>query len=284
MDYESADLAARVEEAEIYSIAVRSSLNIAPILSERLGNSVLLKREDQQPTFSFKIRGAANKVLCLSDEAVAGGVICSSAGNHAQGVALAASRRGTRAVIVMPETTPSIKVDAVRALGGEVVLHGQGYDDAQNLANKMAENDGLCFVHPFDDLSVIAGQGTIGREILDQVTGPIDAVFVPIGGGGLAAGIATYIKVKRPDVKVYGVEPVDAASMQAAIEAGEPVALDHVGSFADGVAVGRVGDITFRFCRQHLDGIITVTTDELCTRASPRLSMRGSLESGPFCA
>ncbi len=265
MDYESADLAARVEEAEIYSIAVRSSLTIAPILSERLANAVLLKREDQQPTFSFKIRGAANKVLCLSDEAVANGVICSSAGNHAQGVALAASRRGTRAVIVMPETTPSIKVDAVRALDGEVVLHGQGYDDAQNLANKMAENEGLCFVHPFDDLSVIAGQGTIGREILDQVTGPIDAVFVPIGGGGLAAGIATYIKVKRPEVKVYGVEPVDAASMQAAIEAGEPVALDHVGSFADGVAVRRVGDLTFRFCRQHLDGIITVTTDELCT-------------------
>lgn len=265
MDYESADLAARVEEAEIYSIAVRSSLNVAPILSKRLGNSVLLKREDQQPTFSFKIRGAANKVLCLSDEAVAGGVICSSAGNHAQGVALAASRRGTRAVIVMPETTPSIKVDAVRALGGEVVLHGRGYDDAQTLANKMAENEGLCFVHPFDDLAVIAGQGTIGREILDQVTGPIDAVFVPIGGGGLAAGIATYIKVKRPDVKVYGVEPVDAASMQAAIKVGEPVTLDHVGSFADGVAVKRVGDLTFRFCRQHLDGIVTVTTDELCT-------------------
>lgn len=264
MDYESADLAARVEEAEIYSIAVRSSLNVAPILSERLANTVMLKREDQQPTFSFKIRGAANKILCLSDDEVAHGVICSSAGNHAQGVALAAARRGVRAVVVMPETTPSIKVDAVRALGGEVVLHGRGYDDAHALASKMADNEGLCFVHPFDDLSVVAGQGTIGREILDQVTGRIDAVFVPIGGGGLAAGIATYIKVKRPDVAVFGVEPVDAASMQAAFDNGEPVTLDHVGSFADGVAVKRVGDLNYRFCRQHLDGIITVTTDEIC--------------------
>jgi len=264
MDYESADLAASVEEAEIYSIAVRSSLSPAPILSARLANAVLLKREDQQPTFSFKIRGAANKVLSLPADALHNGVICSSAGNHAQGVALAAARRGTRSVIVMPQTTPSIKVDAVRALGGEVVLHGQDYDEAQTLANKMADNDGLCFVHPFDDLAVIAGQGTIGREVLDQVRGPLDAVFVPIGGGGLAAGIATYIKVKRPEVAVYGVEPADAASMKAALAEGGPVTLDHVGSFADGVAVKRVGALTYRFCEQHLDGIITVTTDELC--------------------
>lgn len=264
MDYESADLAARVEEAEIYSIAVRSSLKIAPLLTARLGNTVLLKREDQQPAFSFKIRGAANKILSLPDDVMERGVICSSAGNHAQGVALAAARRGVRAVIVMPETTPDIKIDAVRAFGGEVVLHGDQYDDAQALALSMAEQEGLCFVHPFDDTDVIAGQGTIAREILDQVNGDLDAVFVPIGGGGIAAGIATYIKVKRPEVAVYGVEPVDAASMKAALAAGEPVTLDQVGSFADGVAVKRVGDQTFRLCQRHLDGIITVTTDELC--------------------
>lgn len=265
MDYASADLAARVEEAGIYSIAVRSSLTPAPILGERLDNRVLLKREDQQPTFSFKIRGAANKILGLPDDTLARGVICSSAGNHAQGVALAATRRGARSVIVMPRSTPEIKVDAVRALGGEVVLHGDTYDDAQALARQRAEDEGLSFVHPFDDLDVIAGQGTIGREILDQVEGGPDAVFVPVGGGGLAAGIATYIKVKRPDVEVYGVEPVDAASMKAAIAAGQPVTLDQVGSFADGVAVKRVGDATFRLCRQHLDGVVTVTTDELCS-------------------
>ena len=264
MDYESADLAARVEEAEIYSIAVRSSLKVAPRLSARYANTVLLKLEDQQPAFSFKIRGAANKILSLPDEEVAAGVICSSAGNHAQGVALAASRRGVRAVIVMPTSTPDIKVDAVKAFGGEVVLHGDHYDDAQELALHKAEAEGLCFVHPFDDRDVIAGQGTIGREILDQVNGELTAVFVPIGGGGLAAGIATYIKVKRPDVAVYGVEPVDAASMKAALEAGHPVTLDQIGTFADGVAVKRVGDQTFDLCRKHLDGIITVTTDQLC--------------------
>ncbi|MCL4130903.1 UNVERIFIED_CONTAM: hypothetical protein GTU68_021483 [Idotea baltica] len=264
MDYESADLAARVEEAEIYSIAVRTSLKLAPLLSARLDNRVLLKREDQQPSFSFKIRGAANKILSMPDDVLQRGVICSSAGNHAQGVALAASRRGVRSVIVMPETSPDIKIDAVRSFGGEVILHGDSYDDAQSLALTMAENDGLCFVHPFDDLDVIAGQGTIGREILDQVNSELNAVFVPIGGGGLAAGIATYIKVKRPDVAVYGVEPVDAASMVAAFEHGAPIALDRVGSFADGVAVKRVGEQTYRLCRKHLDGIITVTTDEIC--------------------
>ncbi len=264
MDYESADLAARVEEAEIYSIAVRTALKAAPLLSARLDNRVLLKREDLQPAFSFKIRGAANKILSMSDEVLERGVICSSAGNHAQGVAMAATRRGVRSVIVMPETTPDIKVDAVVAFGGEVVLHGDSYDDAQALALSMAADEGLCFVHPFDDIDVIAGQGTIGREILDQVNGELDAVFVPIGGGGIAAGIATYIKVKRPDVAVYGVEPVDAASMKAALEAGGPVTLEQVGSFADGVAVRRVGDLTYKLCAKHLDGIITVTTDEIC--------------------
>ena len=265
MDYESADLAARVEEAEIYSIAARTSLTYAPRLSARLGNRVLLKREDQQPAFSFKIRGAANKILSMPDDLVERGVICSSAGNHAQGVALAASRRGVRAVIVMPETTPDIKVDAVRTFGGEVILHGADYDEAQELALSMAEDEALCFVHPFDDRDVIAGQGTIGRELLDQVNGELDAIFIPVGGGGIAAGVATYVKVKRPDIAIYGVEPVDAASMKTALEAGHPVTLEHVGSFADGVAVKRVGDETFRLCRQHLDGMITVTTDQICT-------------------
>ncbi len=265
MDYASADLAARVEEAPIYSIAARTSLTRASLLSARIGNTVHLKREDQQPSFSFKIRGAANKIFSLSDDAISRGVICSSAGNHAQGVALAASRRGVRSIVVMPESTPEIKIAAVKAFGGEVMLHGEHYDDAQALAGKRADEEGLCFVHPFDDLDVIAGQGTIGREVLDQLNGGLDAVFVPIGGGGLAAGIATYIKVKRPEVEVYGVEPVDAASMKAAFEAGGPVELEHVGTFADGVAVRKVGTETFEFCRRHLDGIVTVTTDELCT-------------------
>lgn len=264
IDYASADLAARVEEAPIYSVAARTSLTKAPLLSARIGNTVHFKREDQQPTFSFKIRGAANKIFGLPTDAIARGVICSSAGNHAQGMALAAAQRGVPAYIVMPESTPEIKVDAVRSYGGEVVLHGEHYDDAQALARKRADDEGLCFIHPFDDIDVIAGQGTIGREILDQLNSGLDAVFVPIGGGGLAAGIATYIKVKRPDVKVYGVEPVDAASMKAAFEAGGPIELDHVGTFADGVAVRRVGEETYRLCRRHLDGIVTVTTDELC--------------------
>jgi len=177
---------------------------------------------------------------------------------------VAAARRGVPAYIVMPLSTPDIKVKAVESLGGEVVLHGDHYDDAQELAKERAEAEDLCFVHPFDDLDVIAGQGTIGREILDQGPSDISAVFVPVGGGGLAAGIATYLKVKRPEIAVYGVEPVDAASMQAALKAGQPTSLDHVGTFADGVAVKRVGDITFELCRNHLDGIITVTTDELC--------------------
>jgi threonine dehydratase len=264
MDYHSADLAARIEEANVYSAAVRTSLSVAPLLSKRVGNRVLLKREDQQPTFSFKVRGAANKILNLPVEELKRGVICSSAGNHAQGVATAAAKRGVPAIVVMPTSTPEIKVRAVEALGGHVILHGEHYDDAQALARSKAEVEGLCFVHPFDDLQVIAGQGTIGREIVDQGPDDLHAVFVPVGGGGLAAGVATYIKARRPEIAVYGVEPADAAGMQAAIKAGHPVTLDHVGTFADGVAVKRVGDLPFEYCRQHLDGIITVTTDELC--------------------
>lgn len=265
MDYQSADLAARIDEANIYGVANRTSLTPAPLLTERLGNVVLLKREDQQPTFSFKVRGATNKILRLDDVDIQRGVVCSSAGNHAQGVAMAAARRGIPAHVVMPLSTPDIKIKAVEALGAEVVLHGEHYDDAQNLARDRARSDGLQFVHPFDDLDVIAGQGTIGREILDQSPDPIHAVFVPVGGGGLAAGVSTYIKVRRPGTLVFGVEPVDAASMEAAIKAGRPVELDHVGTFADGVAVKKVGDLTFELCRRHLDGIVTVTTDELCT-------------------
>jgi threonine dehydratase len=264
MDYRSADLAARIEEANIYAVALRTSLHRAPMLSGKLYNRILLKREDQQPTFSFKVRGAANKILSLPESEVSRGVICSSAGNHAQGVALAASRRNIPAHVVMPEASPEIKIRAVEELGGHVQLHGETYDDAQELARHRAGTEGLCFVHPFDDLDVIAGQGTIGREIIDQGPTDIHAVFIPVGGGGLAAGIATYLKVRRPGIRVYGVEPADAASMEAALKAGTPVALEHVGTFADGVAVKQVGDITFELCRQHLDGIITVTTDELC--------------------
>ncbi len=264
MDYESADLAARVEEAEIYAVASRTPLALASRLSDRLNNRILLKREDLQPSFSFKIRGATNRISAISEAQLAKGVICSSAGNHAQGVAIAAARRGIRAVVVMPEPTPEIKVHAVRSQGAEVVLHGANYDDAQALARTMAEQEDLTFVHPFDDLDVIAGQGTIAMEILDQVEDGPEAIFVPIGGGGLAAGIATYVKVKRPGVKVYGVEPVESASMKAALDAGGPVTLDHVGTFADGVAVRRVGDLSYQACSKHLDGIVLVTTDELC--------------------
>jgi threonine dehydratase len=213
---------------------------------------------------SFKLRGAYNKIAALSGAELAAGVICSSAGNHAQGVALAASRRNVRAVIVMPVTTPSIKVDAVRALGGEVILHGDTYDDAYAHARELAQEQGLVFIHPFDDPDVIAGQGTIGAEIMGQAEGRVDAVFVPIGGGGLIAGIAVYIKSLHPDVRIIGVEPEDSAAMRDSIQAGEPVTLDHVGIFADGVAVRRVGDETFRLCREYVDEIVTVDTDHTC--------------------
>ncbi|MDH5345052.1 MAG: threonine ammonia-lyase, biosynthetic, partial [Gammaproteobacteria bacterium] len=200
----------------------------------------------------------------LPADAVAKGVICASAGNHAQGVALAARRRNARAVIVMPVTTPSIKIDAVRSLGGEVILHGDTYDDAYREARRLEGVEGLTFIHPFDDPAVIAGQGTIGLELAEQMDDDVDAVFVPIGGGGLAAGIAVYLKHRRPGVRIIGVEPVDSAAMKASIQAGEPVTLDHVGIFADGVAVKRVGDETFRICREFVDEIVTVDTDQIC--------------------
>ena len=254
----------RIKDASVYDVAIKSPLEIAHNLSERLGNQVWLKREDLQPVFSFKLRGAYNKLAALDDSRLAKGVICSSAGNHAQGVALAARRRGVEAVIVMPVTTPSIKVDAVRALGGNVILHGDTYDDAYAHARMLEKEQGYFFVHPFDDPDVIAGQGTIGLEILEQSGGEIDAIFVPVGGGGLIAGIAAGIKAVRPDIRIIGVEPEDSSAMRDSVAAGKPVVLDHVGIFADGVAVRRVGDETLRLCREYVDDFITVDTDEIC--------------------
>jgi len=258
------DYLERIANARVYDVAERTPLELARNLSARLGNKIWLKREDLQPIFSFKLRGAYNKISALPDDALAAGVICSSAGNHAQGVALAARCRGVHAVIVMPVTTPSIKVDAVRALGGEVILHGDAYDDAYAHARDLESRRGLVFIHPFDDPDVIAGQGTIGAEILAQSRDPVDAIFVPIGGGGLIAGIAVYVKELHPEIRVIGVEPEDSTAMRDSIAAGKPVTLDHVGIFADGVAVRRVGDETFRLCQQYVDEIITVDTDHMC--------------------
>jgi threonine dehydratase len=258
------DYRERVESARVYDVADETPLEYAKNLSARFNNRIWLKREDLQPVFSFKLRGAYNKIASLSDADLGQGVICASAGNHAQGVALAAKRRGVRAVIVMPVTTPTIKIDAVRSLGGEVVLHGDAYDDAYLHARELTASESLSFIHPFDDPEVIAGQGTIGAEILRQADEKIDAIFVPIGGGGLIAGIASYVKAVQPDIRIIGVEPEDSAAMKESIEAGQPVTLDHVGIFADGVAVRRVGDETFRLCREFVDEIVTVDTDHIC--------------------
>jgi threonine dehydratase len=258
------DYIALIDQASVYDVAKKSPLELASNLSLRLNNRIFMKREDLQPVFSFKLRGAYNKLATLTEETTRAGVICSSAGNHAQGVALAARRRNIRAVIVMPVTTPSIKVDAVIALGGEVVLHGDTYDDAYHKARELEAAQGLTFIHPFDDPAVIAGQGTIGRELVEQMDDEVQAVFIPIGGGGLIAGIAAYLKGKRPDIRIIGVEPADSAAMKASLAAGKPVTLDHVGIFADGVAVRRVGDETFRLCQMLVDEIITVDTDQIC--------------------
>jgi len=254
----------KILTARVYDVAIETPLEPARRLSKRLDNTVLLKREDLQSVFSFKLRGAYNKLAGLTPDELARGVICSSAGNHAQGVALAARELGARAIIVMPESTPSIKTTAVESLGGEIILHGATYDDAYTHALGLAEKEQLTFIHPFDDPDVIAGQGTIGMEICRQHSGTIDAIFVPIGGGGLIAGIALYIKSLSPQTKMIGVEPEDSASMTAAIKAGGPVTLDTVGTFADGVAVRRVGDETFRICRELVDDIVIVDNDEIC--------------------
>ena len=259
------DYVRKILGARVYDVAVDSPLDSMPRLSKRLGNSILLKREDLQPVFSFKLRGAYNKMSGLSRELLDRGVICASAGNHAQGVALSARRLNTQATIVMPCATPEIKVEAVRARGGNVVLHGDNFDEAYAHARKLEAEQGLVFIHPYDDPEVIAGQGTIGMEILSRHPDSIDAIFVPVGGGGLAAGIAVYTKFLRPQVKVIGVEPEEAACMQAAMRSGKRVVLDQVGFFADGAAVRQAGEETFRLCRQYLDDIITVSTDEVCS-------------------
>ena len=258
------DYIRKILTARVYDVAIESPLDPMPRLSARYERPILLKREDLQPVFSFKLRGAYNKMSGLDAEQLARGVICASAGNHAQGVALSAAKLNVRAIIVMPRTTPAIKVDACRARGAEVILHGDAFDEALAEARRREAEEGLTFLHPFDDAEVIAGQGTIGMELLHQHTGPIEAIFVPIGGGGLAAGIATFVKYLRPETKVIGVEPDDAACMAAALAAGEPTTLDSVGLFADGVAVRRAGEETFRLCREHLDGVITVDTDAMC--------------------
>ncbi|MGO9933875.1 MAG: threonine ammonia-lyase, biosynthetic [Steroidobacteraceae bacterium] len=255
----------RILKAKVYDVAVETALEAAPRLSRRLNNRIWFKREDLQPVFSFKIRGAYNKIAQLSQISAQRGVICASAGNHAQGVALAARTRQIPAVIVMPLTAPDIKVQAVAALGGEIILHGDDYDQAYEHATELARQRGLVFVHPFDDPDVIAGQGTIAMEILRQHHGDdIDAIFVPIGGGGLIGGIGAYVKSLYPRIKIIGVEPEDAAAMFESLRAGKRVNLEHVGMFADGVAVRRVGEETFRLARQYVDEIILVTTDQIC--------------------
>jgi threonine dehydratase len=254
----------RILKAKVYDVAVETPLERAPCLSARLNNQVLIKREDLQPVFSFKLRGAYNKIVRLSTEEKKRGVIAASAGNHAQGVALSAERLGIRACIVMPTTTPLIKVEAVRARGAEIVLFGDTYDDAYGHAKQLEREKGLTFVHPYDDPDVIAGQGTIAMEILRQHRGPIHAIFVPVGGGGLLAGIAAYVKHLEPDIKVIGVEPDDAGCMKAALDADERVRLTHVGIFADGVAVKQAGEEPFRIAREHVDEVMLVKTDAVC--------------------
>jgi threonine dehydratase len=254
----------RILKARVYDVAIESPLDPMPRLSARTGCEVLLKREDLQPVFSFKLRGAYNKIANLSETAARRGVICASAGNHAQGVALAAQWRRIPATVVMPVTTPHIKVQAVAALGADVVLHGEVFDAAYDHALKLAAERQLVFVHPFDDPDVIAGQGTVAMEILRQAPGEIEAIFVAVGGGGLIGGVAAYVKSLFPRTRIIGVEPEDAAAMHDSLRAGKRVSLDHVGLFADGVAVRRVGEETFALARKYVDEIVLVNTDEMC--------------------
>jgi threonine dehydratase len=259
-----ADYLIKILNAKVYDVATESALEPAKNLSRRLGNQVLLKREDQQPVHSFKLRGAYNKMAHLSPEQLKKGVICASAGNHAQGVALSASKLGTRAVIVMPTTTPQVKIDAVKGFGGEVVLFGDSYSDAYNHSLALQKKQGLSFVHPFDDPDVIAGQGTIAMEMLSQHQGPLDAVFVAIGGGGLISGVANYIKAVRPGVKVIGVQMNDSNAMIQSVAAQQRVTLSDVGLFSDGTAVKLVGEETFRVASNLVDEYMTVDTDAVC--------------------
>ncbi len=254
----------KILEARVYDVAIETPIDEAPLLSKRFGNRILLKREDLQPVFSFKLRGAYNKMVHLSEQQRASGVIAASAGNHAQGLALAAKKLGVKATIAMPKTTPQIKVDAVRGHGAKALLFGDTYDEASAHALQLVKEKGLVYIHPYDDPEVIAGQGTVAMEILRQHTGPLDAIFVPVGGGGLLAGIAAYIKYLRPDVKVIGVEPEDAACLKAAMDKGRRVTLPYVGIFADGVAVAKIGKEPFRIIRKTVDGVLTANTDEIC--------------------
>jgi threonine dehydratase len=254
----------RILNANIYDLVKETRVDGAPKLSGRLQNQVLIKREDLQPVFSFKIRGAYNRMLKLNENERTRGVVTASAGNHAQGVAMSASHLGIRSIIVMPTPTPEIKVEAVRALGAEVVLVGDNFDEAAAHARRLVADTGMVFVHPFDDPEVIAGQGTVGVELLRQVPGGIDAIFVGVGGGGLCAGVAAYVKYVSPHTRIIAVEPDDAACLKAAMEKQRRVKLKHVGLFADGAAVAQIGKETFRLLRDLVDDVITVTTDEVC--------------------
>src|SRR5512139_4094863 len=257
----------RILTARVYDVAVESPLEAAPTLSSRIGNTVLMKREDMQPVFSFKLRGAYNKMAQLSPEQLKRGVIAASAGNHAQGVALSAQKLGCKAVIVMPVTTPQVKIDAVKHFGQDavqIVLHGDSYNDAYSHSLLLQKKHRLTFVHPFDDPDVIAGQGTIGMEILRQHTQPIHAIFCAIGGGGLISGVAAYVKQVRPEIKVIGVQTVDSDAMARSIMAKKRVTLNDVGLFSDGTAVKLVGEETFRICRKYVDEVVLVNTDEVC--------------------
>ena len=253
----------RILQARVYELAEKTPLEKANRLSQRLSNHIWLKREDLQSVFSFKLRGAYNKIVHLTAEQQAKGIIAASAGNHAQGVAMSAHKLGLQAVIVMPKTTPRIKIEAVASWDAEVVLHGNTYDDAYARSMKIVAARGLTYIHPYDDPDVIAGQGTIGKEIIDEYGDQIHAIFIPVGGGGLIAGISAYIKTLYPHIKIIGVEPDDAPSMYEALKANERVLLDQVGIFADGVAVRQVGEETFRIARQTVDEVILVSTDEL---------------------
>ena len=261
---EAAEYLRRILNTRVYDVAIESPLDEASALSKKLGNRFLLKREDLQPIHAFKIRGAYNKMSRLSRQELDKGVICASAGNHAQGVALSAKKLGCKATIVMPVTTPEIKTSSVKSYGATIVLHGDSYSDTYEELERQIKEHGYTYVAPYDDPDVIAGQGTVAMEILRQNPGPLDAVFVPIGGGGFAAGVAVYVKAVRPEVKVFGVEPVDSDCMYRSIRAGRRVELQQVGLFADGVAVKTPGKITFELCRKYLDGIVRVTTDETC--------------------
>ncbi|QNJ29070.1 threonine ammonia-lyase, biosynthetic [Synechococcus sp. A15-24] len=258
------DYLQRILRARVYDVARETPLDPAPNLSRRLGNEVLLKREDLQPVFSFKLRGAYNRMAQLTPEELSRGVIASSAGNHAQGVALSAKKLGCRAVIVMPATTPEVKVRAVRSLGGEVVLHGETYDECSAEARQRCADEGLTYIHPFDDPEVIAGQGTIGLEIMRQSPEPPNAIYVAVGGGGLIAGIAAYVKQLWPSTEIVGVEPLDADAMTQSLEQGQRIELAQVGLFADGVAVRRVGEHTFALAQQFVDRMVRVDTDAIC--------------------